>query len=247
MKKIRISDLPLYSSLVGLFTLGTDKDNRSVKVSLEFIKDSTDAADTAAQAATTAKKAANTAATAANNAATNANTAKTAANTAATNANAAKVAATNAATAANTAAAAANTAKDKTEAAIAAAETATEEAQEATKAALLASKPTPLGMEVRSITRITFGNKAQNRIEATLRPETAMPNIIFISDNEAVRVSPQGLIKVVRIGISEVHIIPTGNTSLAQTILIRVEAPTLRLATTRNKIRLLGSGAIRLN
>ena len=38
MKKVKISELPLYNSLKGLFTLGTDKDNRSVKVSLEFIE-----------------------------------------------------------------------------------------------------------------------------------------------------------------------------------------------------------------
>ena len=41
MKKVKISELPLYNSLKGLFTLGTDKDNRSVKVSLEFIETTT--------------------------------------------------------------------------------------------------------------------------------------------------------------------------------------------------------------
>ena len=37
MKKIKISQLPLYSTLKGLFTIGTDANNRSVRVSLEFI------------------------------------------------------------------------------------------------------------------------------------------------------------------------------------------------------------------
>lgn len=39
MKKIKISELPLFSSLKGLFTIGTDDQNRSVKVPLEFIKE----------------------------------------------------------------------------------------------------------------------------------------------------------------------------------------------------------------
>ena len=66
MKKVKISELPLYNSLKGLFTLGTDKDNRSVKVSLEFIETTTEAAvkkanDAAAAAKTTAENAAETA------------------------------------------------------------------------------------------------------------------------------------------------------------------------------------------
>lgn len=44
MKKLKISQLPLYNSLKGLFTIGTDKDNRSVRVSLEFIEQDTQAA-----------------------------------------------------------------------------------------------------------------------------------------------------------------------------------------------------------
>lgn len=69
MKKIKITELPLYSSLKGLFTIGTDKDNRSVKVSLEFVEEKTNTAvenaETAtreAQAATTAARTATTAA-----------------------------------------------------------------------------------------------------------------------------------------------------------------------------------------
>lgn len=36
MKKIKISELPLYQSLKGLFVMGTDVNNRSVKVNLEL-------------------------------------------------------------------------------------------------------------------------------------------------------------------------------------------------------------------
>ena len=44
MKKIKISELPLCSTLKGLFTIGTDSQNRSVKVSLQFVEDKTNTA-----------------------------------------------------------------------------------------------------------------------------------------------------------------------------------------------------------
>lgn len=46
MKKIKLSDLPICASLKGLFTLGTDANNRSVRVPLEFIKSMVDKART---------------------------------------------------------------------------------------------------------------------------------------------------------------------------------------------------------
>lgn len=46
MKKIKLSELPICTSLKGLFTLGTDANNRSVRVSLEFIKSMVDKART---------------------------------------------------------------------------------------------------------------------------------------------------------------------------------------------------------
>ena len=55
MKKIKISQLPLYNSLEGLSTIGTDADNRSVRVELSFIvqafKDVVAEAKAAAEAA----------------------------------------------------------------------------------------------------------------------------------------------------------------------------------------------------
>ena len=82
MKKIKISALPEGDSLEGLYTIGTDANNESVKVSLEFVETAAEAANTAADNATNAASAANTAAD-------NATTAASAANTAADNANAA--------------------------------------------------------------------------------------------------------------------------------------------------------------
>lgn len=265
MKKIKLSELPLCSTLVELFTLGTDKDNRSVKVSLEFIKEETDAAvskaETATAAANTATQNADAATSsaiqaknAANNAAENATTAANAANHAATNANAAETAANNAAAAANTATGTANSATaDATAAATAATEAATE-ANHATEAAETATANTiatlakliPTGLEVSAPERITLGNTAENSVVATLSPSNTMPNIIFISDNKAVEIDQKGRIKVVGTGASIVQIIPTCNTSLAKTITISVTTPTIRLKT-RTQIRMTQSGALLLN
>lgn len=48
-REVKISDLPLVSSLVGLSTIGVDAQNRTVRVGLEFIKASSDAALAAAE------------------------------------------------------------------------------------------------------------------------------------------------------------------------------------------------------
>ena len=276
MKKIKVSELPLCSTLKGLFTLGTDKDNRSVKVSLEFIKEETDAAVKNAQDATAAAVSdAQAATTAANTAKQNANAAASAADTAAGKATAAATSATSAASAANTAAGKANAAKQAADTATAAANTATgnantatasaisaasaanaaaEEAIQATEAAEEATASTiaavtkliPTGLEVSAPERITLGNTAENRVEATLSPSNTMPNIIFISDNNAVKIDQKGRIRVVGIGASEVQIIPTCNTALAKTIIINVTAATLRLKS-RTQLRLTQSGGLLLN
>jgi hypothetical protein len=131
LRKKKISELPLAEALVGLFTIGVDALNRSVKVSLEFLK-------TAADAATTAANNANAKANAANSAASSANSAATAANSAATSANSAATSATNAATSANSAASSANNAtanaSQATNAANTAAASATQEANNASQA-----------------------------------------------------------------------------------------------------------------
>lgn len=77
MKKVKVSELQLYESLKGLYTLGVTKENRSVKVSLEFIETKTTEAvlnaEKATESAYQAISAAQTATTQANIAAQNAN------------------------------------------------------------------------------------------------------------------------------------------------------------------------------
>lgn len=256
MKKIKISELPLYSSLKGLFTIGTDANNRSVKVSLEFVeqqttqavtnaKEATDAANTAAAAANTAKKNADTASEAAKTATTNAIKAKEDADAATKKANAATDAANKAKEDCDTATEDAQEATTAANEATAAAQEATEEAVNATDNVLLTlGRLVPTGMTVESVTRLTVGNVKPNYIKAALSPASAMQNVIFISDNKAITVGTDGRITVVGRGKSTVHVIPTCNTALAKTLLIEVVAPALRKAT-NSSLRLTQSGALR--
>lgn len=277
MRKIKISELPLYSSLKGLFTIGTDNQNRSVKVSLEFVEETTNEAaeyakthtDTAVANAETATAAANTAAALANQKATAAQTAADACNTATTKANDATAAANTATTNAVAATEAAVTAKQNADAATTAAtaatglannaaagattaktnaDAATVAANNATTSVLSAyAKLIPSGLSVTCLKRITLGNLAEKFIKAVLAPEGTMHNVLFISDNKAVSVAPDGRISVQGKGISTVHIIPTCNTALAKSVVIAVGDPTLRLVNTRNCLRFTSSRALRLN
>ena len=58
MKKIKVSELPLWNDIKGLFVMGVNSLNQSVKVSLEFIKEHTDAAVARADKATSDAQAA---------------------------------------------------------------------------------------------------------------------------------------------------------------------------------------------
>lgn len=62
MKKIKVSELPVGTTLKGLYTLGTDVNNNSVKVSLEFVEEKANAANDAASVAKQAASQANDAA-----------------------------------------------------------------------------------------------------------------------------------------------------------------------------------------
>ena len=201
MKKIKISELPLYQSLKGLFVMGTDVNNRSVKVNLEFIESET----------TKAVKDADTATAAA---------AKTAADEATT----------------------------LTKAATEASEKATAAAKSATDKVLdTLGKIVPTGLSVERVPRLTLGNVNPVYLKAVLSPDTALKNLIYISDNRAVEVGLDGRISILNKGVSRVHIIPTCNTALARTVLIEVGEPTLRLVTTRRQMRFTQSGALRMN
>lgn len=242
MKKIKISELPLYQSLKGLFVMGTDVNNRSVKVNLEFIESET----------TKAVKDADTATAAAAKAAGLADEATKTANAAALRADTAQAQAAQAAQDAAEAAQAAKTAADEattlTKAATEASEKATAAAKSATDKVLdTLGKIVPTGLFVESVPRLTLGNVNPVYLKAVLSPDTALKNLIYISDNRAVEVGLDGRISILNKGVSRVHIIPTCNTALARTVLIEVGEPTLRLVTTRRQMRFTQSGALRMN
>ena len=239
MKKIKISELPLYQSLKGMFVMGTDVNNRSVKVNLEFIESETTKAvkdaDTATAAAAAAAGLADEATKTANAAALRADTAQA-------------QAAQDAAEAAQAAKTAADEATTLTKAATEASEKATAAAKSATDKVLdTLGKIVPTGLSVESVPRLTLGNVNPVYLKAVLSPDTALKNLIYISDNRAVEVGLDGRISILNKGVSRVHIIPTCNTALARTVLIEVGEPTLRLVTTRRQMRFTQSGALRMN
>lgn len=273
VKKIKISALPLADTLVGLYTIGVNALNKSVKVSLEFLKTAADkandaataankaktAAETATEAAKTATKNANTATEAANTAAKNATDKATAADTAAKNANtkadAADKAAGAATTAANTANSKAALADQKATAADNAANLAGETAEEARativrleeleKSLVGQYKMIPTGMNLDYPPRITFRNTVPRRITYELLPTNTGRNVLFLGDDNAVSVQPDGSLTVNRTGISKIHVIPTENTSIYRTIQITVAEPELRRVKS-NSLRLMGNGSFRL-
>lgn len=273
VKKIKISALPLADTLVGLYTIGVNALNKSVKVSLEFLKTAADkandaataankaktAAETATEAAKTATKNANTATEAANTAAKNATDKATAADTAAKNANTKADAADKAAGAATTAASTANSkaalADQKATAADNAANLAGETAEEARATIVRLEeleeslvgqyKMIPTGMNLDYPPRITFRNTVPRRITYELLPTNTGRNVLFLGDDNAVSVQPDGSLTVNRTGISKIHVIPTENTSIYRTIQITVAEPELRRVKS-NSLRLMGNGSFRL-
>ena len=256
MKKIKISELPLYQSLKGLFVMGTDVNNRSVKVNLEFIESETTKAvkdaDTATAAAAKAAGLADEATKTANAAALRADTAQAqaakAASDAAQSTLSAKTQADDAAKAAQDAAEAAQAAKTAADEATTLTKAATAAAKSATDKVLdTLGKIVPTGLFVESVPRLTLGNANPVYLKAVLSPDTALKNLIYISDNRAVEVGLDGRISILNKGVSRVHIIPTCNTALARTALIEVGEPTLRLVTTRRQMRFTQSGALRMN
>ena len=285
MKKLKISELPLCSTFAGLFTIGVDNLNRSVKVSLQFVEDkvkeavakaqaATLSADTAAQEAQTAKtatdkatseaqaatKAAQTAITEAEKATASANSAALSASQKADDANIATEQASTAAATANEASASAQeattearAAKMEADRAAAAAVSAAEQASTAASDAKAAAnyvlsmidKLIPSSLAIDAPKRINLGMKPV-AIKSVLLPDTAMRNLIYLSDNKAVEVSTDGIITPVAKGTSRVNVIPTLNTALARTCIIEVEEPLRIRMLSTSSMRFNQSGSLRL-
>ncbi len=115
---------------------------------------------------------------------------------------------------------------------------------EATLTAKDRQQPTAMALQYPS--KITFGNTAERRIEATLSPAGTGKNVLFLSDNRSVQVMPDGFIRVLNPGKSFIHVIPTENTAIYQTVEIEV-LPTPIRKVTSTAMRLTSSGAMRFN
>ncbi len=220
MIRKKISELPECTSFKGLWTIGVNALNKSVKVSLEYIQSVVEGMKAATKDATDATDAASKSAQSAINAAQKAQEATTAANTATTNA--------------SNATAAAIEAKEDCEEVIAAA------------AELEPLNLVPTAMTVEYPSRLLVGNMAENFIRATLTPASVKPNVLFLGDDKAVSVTPDGRITILAAGTSIIHVIPTCNVALYKTIQIKVSEPTVRLVTL-SSIRLTANGNFRFN
>ena len=215
IKKIKISKLPLVSSFTGLFTIGVDKDNKSVKIGLEFIKTAADNCDEKAKLADEKAAAADRAASAANQAAD----------------------AGMKASAAEQAAQETTEVKEQALATIA-------RLEELEESLVGQYKMIPTGMNLTYPKVITLRNPASLRIAYELLPTNTGRNVLFLSDDRAVSVLPGGQIIPKSAGISKVHVIPTENTEIYQTVEIKVVEPYMRKVAS-SSIRLTGSGNIR--
>ena len=198
MRKIRVSELPLWTSLKGFYVLGVNAVNQSVRLSLDFIKEQVDTALlTAERTSSVAEKASTAAANAANRA-----------------------------------------------------DAATDAAQKAASTLMSATETLtsliPVSMTISAPVTITLGSKTRQSIKVNLKPDGVAKNVIYMSDNRAVKVNPHGGITAIEKGIGEIHVIPVLNTSLAQTITVKVSEPTLRLEN-KHSLRLTSSGDILLN
>ena len=207
-----------------------------------------DAKDAALQAASDALAAK----TAADTAAAGARTAKTDADLAATNATRQAGAAATAAQGAD--AAAADVAEAKREALEAAARATAVTADAEAELVLMrqleqsisgASSMAPNQMLLFYPSKLTLRNPCEQKIEARLLPSYTLQNVLFLGDDAAVTVTPDGTVTPVKVGISKIHVIPTQATHLYRTITIEVKAPSIRL-TSSGKMRLDSRGRIRL-
>lgn len=205
MKKVKISELPLHNSLKGLYTIGTDDQNRSVKVSLEFVETETEQAVKNTQKATadaiaqnkqatdTAVKNAEAATAKALAAKTQADTATENAKTATQKADAATAKANTAATNADTATGKANTATDRANASAVKADKATTDAQQATKQTLDAKTKTEEAT-IKATTATETANKAAEsaltaKIDITDMLQRLIPTGLAVSCIKRITVS----------------------------------------------------------
>lgn len=99
----------------------------------------------------------------------------------------------------------------------------------------------PSRMELTYNKVITRRNPVTQYVKARLFPAYVLQNVIFqqpINGGDSVYVEPDGKLAVNKVGHTKIHVIPTHNTGIYQTVDIEVQEPAIRLT---------GDGAIRFN
>lgn len=99
----------------------------------------------------------------------------------------------------------------------------------------------PSRMELAYNKVITRRNPVTQYIKARLFPAYVLQNVIYqqpINGGDSVYVEPSGKLEVNKVGHTKIHVIPTHNTGIYQTVDIEVQEPAIRLT---------GDGAIRFN
>ena len=220
---------------------------QAAEASRQAAEQSAQQATQSAEAAQRSATAAEQSATQATQAAEDADASRQAAETAASQATTSAEMATSAVDKANLAIEDATTAKEAAETATADAIAATEAAKSATAQIPDFAKLIPSALAVEAPRRITLGNLVAQYVVARLEPEDTLPNVLFLSDGKAVAVDQTGRLTVIGEGESVVQVVPTMHTSIAKSVRISVERPTLRLYDTRTKLRLTQSGGLLLN
>lgn len=252
------------ASSANTATSNANKATEAAKTATNNANEATQQAKTATSNANLATQKANTAATNADNArkgleeiksATESATAKAedAAKLANEKATAADSAAGKAVEATNNANAKANEAHEKAEEA----NTAKDNANEATgdarvviarleeleESLISKYKLIPTSMKLNYPKKVTYRNTQPFKVEVELLPVDTGRNVLFLGDDRAVSITPDGVFMINGVGMSKIHVIPTENTGIYQTIQIEVQEPGIRL-TSGNGMRLSGSGGI---
>lgn len=259
------------ASSANTATSNANKATEAAKTATNNANEATQQAKTATSNANLATQKANTAATNADNARKGLEEIKSATESATANANKAAKKAEDAAKLANEKATAADSAAGKaveaTNNANAKANEAHEKAEEANTAKDNANEATgdarvviarleeleesliskykliPTSMKLNYPKKVTYRNTQPFKVEVELLPVDTGRNVLFLGDDRAVSITPDGVFMINGVGMSKIHVIPTENTGIYQTIQIEVQEPGIRF-TSGKGMRLSGSGGI---
>lgn len=137
----------------------------------------------------------------------------------------------------------ANTAKDNANEATGDARVVIARLEELEESLISKYKLIPTSMKLNYPKKVTYRNTQPFKVEVELLPVDTGRNVLFLGDDRAVSITPDGVFMINGVGMSKIHVIPTGNTGIYQTIQIEVQEPGIRL-TSGKGMRLSGSGGI---